>query len=438
MKHYHFLNTVHARTDLIGKHHHTWKEVGFQHYPEDKEKHVDGNAYHSLDEVLELHKSKQTTDNMYVDEQGIPKLRARNLSAITAFTIVNGIVFTRRKGEHDRLVEYAKKIGYAFDAPIPISMYAGTKTMDILGDNVYRVHYKIEPAKLGIYLAEEVENLRNGELNALIYGTLHALHERKMKTMRLDGPDISPVCAMRNWTFRKSTLTLSVELDGENVSKEAFIHMLQRLDLEIYHLVKKEHNWLRHLHALKQLARNYGQPHWINEAENDYSNHFSWADKEVPALLYTFPVHSSFVYLENVQMGTLQLEEYKNVNIYTYRLAPKTLPVDEKEAEGKKKLLIGTCKSTQERLVKEGNGLLLYWEYNEDNGTLRLVAEKEVSITIERILFSLDLQLYYFWHHEFDWHEHLFALMQVARDKEAYDLISEEDKGKSHIRLGRM
>lgn len=280
MKKYHFKNTVHIQTDRVGKHHETWIPVGFQSYSENKENHIESYAYYSFDEVHELYEKGMTTENVYKDSDTKYKLNVRHLSAITAFNVINGLVFFHKHNrEHENLVKYAKKKGIVSDTPRPVEMKAGVKTLDVLTENTYKISYTFLPEKVGLTEEERIESLRTNSIKKLMVGSIKRIGAAYYLTSE-DGKDVKKLrCEMANIQYDEKTATVSFVVHREYITQNVLRTSLNQLDLQLYYFFNQEFEWFHHLDALKQCARDYGQFHWINEKHDDDKSTFKWYEK---------------------------------------------------------------------------------------------------------------------------------------------------------------
>lgn len=281
MKKYHFQNTVHIQTDRVGKFRDSWISVGLQSYPENKEEHMEGYRYFSYDEVKKLVEEGKTTDNVYLSENGEIELNIRHLSAITAFSVVNGIAFLSTDSEDKQeLLSYAKRKGYVSDTPVPVEMMVGVKNLAIAIDETYILSYTFLPEKLGLVNEEKVQDMKTNFVKKLMVGTAKRLAARRT-TLHLGGGkiEVTPQCEIKEWEYDEKTATISIVTTRKGITSDELRTTLKQLDLQLYYFFNQEFDWFQHLDALKQCARDYHNAHWINEEDKDENNHFKWYEK---------------------------------------------------------------------------------------------------------------------------------------------------------------
>lgn len=278
MKKYHFQNTVHIQTDGIGKHSDTWIAIGLQSYPENKEKHIDSHQYFSFDAVKQLVYEGKTTDNVCVSNDGKVELHNCHLSAITVFPVVNGIAFiSNASKEKEELLTYCKRKGYVSDTPVPVEMMVGVKNLEIIGNDTYKMSYTFLPEKLGL---EKVNEFMEESTKKLMIGTIKRLSSKRTTLYMGQGrTKIKPQCEIKKWEYDENTTTISLVTTREGIASDGLLSTILQMDLQLYYFYNPNINWIAHLEALKQCARDYGQAHWINEDWDDANDHFQWYDK---------------------------------------------------------------------------------------------------------------------------------------------------------------
>ena len=280
MKKYHFQNTVHIQTDRVGKFRDSWISVGLQSYPENKEKHIEGYEYFSYDEVKQLIEDGKTSENVYLSEEGEVKMNSWHLSAITAFSVVNGIAFLPKNNRDlQGLLSYAKRKGYVVDTPVPVEMMVGVKNLETAINDTYILSYTFLPKKLGLVDEEKVQNVNADFVKRLMIGTVKRLEARYYITHK-DGEEIRlPRCEINGWAYDEKTATISIITTRKGIVSDELRETIKQLDLQLYYFFNQEFDWFQHLDALKQCARDYHNAHWINEEDKDDNNHFKWYEK---------------------------------------------------------------------------------------------------------------------------------------------------------------
>lgn len=265
MKKYNFENIVHIDTDLVGSRRNTWISVGMEYYPID-DSHIDEYKYLSFDEVKDLYERGLTTDNLFLNDKGEFQLKSSHLSAITVFSVINGIAFNVEEDDKN-LLDYAIKIGVVHSTPQPVEMISGVKNMEILSDDSFKFTYKVQPEKLG-YLDNNFRS--HNTLKELIIGSLkRALSfHKKLNIISYD--------------YDSSKLELSVVIPKDSLLSrdEVFTSVLKKLDLQIHYFFHSDVDWYHHLQALMQCARDQFQFHLINEDINEMKSNFEWYRKD--------------------------------------------------------------------------------------------------------------------------------------------------------------
>lgn len=273
MKKYHFMNYVHISTDLIGKHRDTWIPIGLCSYPEDMENHVNSYEYFNFNEVRNLIEKGLTTDNVYLDEKNMPKLHMEHLSAVTCFQVFNGIAFLKDSSKHQNLLQYCKMMGYVSDSPTLTDMMAGSKLLEKLDKDMFKITYILDYKKMGFESVIEMKK-HSKHIEELIIGSLKILKQKQITSHSRSEVNVRPACNLGLFHFISDAMVLEIFADQECLTNMYFIHCLRQLDLQIYYFFHQKFEWSEHLFALMQCARDNGQSHWINEEEEIHKSNF--------------------------------------------------------------------------------------------------------------------------------------------------------------------
>lgn len=269
MKKYDFKNEVYAQTDSF----YSWKNesisLGFVNYEKGAE-----SKYYSHDEVEKLFNEGLLDDNIYRKPDGKLGLKSSYLSYCSCFDIICGKVVNDTK--YKNLLEYAKKIGVAYDEFQPNEGWFGIKEIQKSNNGYYNMYYTFK---------NKVEERLIDYIGKICIGGVKRIAGQRTHVFCGGGvEEIKKRFECEDVIFDRTENKLIIKNIPSKYITGEINEFIKMLDLELWMMTNKNKEWDRFFWASAMMVKDNGQEHYFdhlkrNDARKE-SNYY-WHDREL-------------------------------------------------------------------------------------------------------------------------------------------------------------